>query len=170
KMATSAQLLDTSAGANQIFYLDGMKVGAATAHGIAKDRIATIDVKKLNGATEIHIATLAAPRERNADGSTGPIRFKVTDRQMADSGRHEVGTMELSRTGGTTAVRSREKFEGLVFVDGVQSSDKNILSKLNPKDIVNVEVIKGKMAAEQSSDPAAVNGIIRITTKAGAAK
>ena len=143
KMATSAQLLDASAGASQTFYVDGVKTDAAIAHAIASERIATVDVKKVKGAAEIHITTLATARSRNA---------------------------ELSRTGGITSSRSSQKFEGLVFVDGVQSADKNVLSKLNRNDILNVEVIKGQKAAEQSSDPAAVNGIIRITTKAGAAK
>ncbi len=115
------------------------------------------------------MTTLATPRQVTGDAATGPIRVKVTTTQAtADPGRQPTGTLHTVRIDG--AGSSNQTFDGLVFVDGVLSTDKSVLSKLNPKDIVSVEVIKGKKAAEQSSGPAAANGIIRITTKAGAAK
>jgi outer membrane receptor protein involved in Fe transport len=55
-------------------------------------------------------------------------------------------------------------FNGLLLVDGVQVSASQ-LAALKPDAIESVEVIKGAAAAKLSSDPAAANGIIRVTMK-----
>lgn len=49
----------------------------------------------------------------------------------------------------------------IVLVDGVKSS----LTDIPAEDIASVEVLKGPAAAKVYSDPAAVNGVIKITTK-----
>ena len=62
--------------------------------------------------------------------------------------------------------KARERFAGLVYVNGVLTSNA-AFEAMNPETIQSVEVIKGAVAAALSSDPAAANGIVRITTKNG---
>ena len=68
-------------------------------------------------------------------------------------------------TADTGTLTGKTSFTGLVFVDGVLSA-KDALSKLQPAEIASVEVLKGKAATEYyATDPAAANGVIRVTTK-----
>ena len=53
-----------------------------------------------------------------------------------------------------------------MIVDGV-ITDPAIANSLAPDQIVSVDVIKGASAREQYSDPRAVNGVIKITTRKG---
>ena len=56
-------------------------------------------------------------------------------------------------------------FTGLIFVDGVRAAS-DAMSRLSGEQIESVEVLKGTAASEYyTTDPAAANGVIRITTK-----
>lgn len=160
RSAARVQMVDAESP-NTTYYVDGVRSDAATAHAIPADRIGTMDVRKTNDASEIRITTLASPLPAGAERHTSVVR--VESRGPGDS----------TVTGGLAASgRPRVdlgNFPGVVFVDGVRVSDGRALGALRPGDITSIEIFKGPKARELSSDPAAVNGIIRVTTKAGAA-
>ena len=65
---------------------------------------------------------------------------------------------------------SKERtFEGVVLIDGVRASA-SAMNALSPSDIVSVEIVKGDNAAKLYAAPEAAKGVIKITTKKGAAK
>jgi beta-lactamase regulating signal transducer with metallopeptidase domain len=63
----------------------------------------------------------------------------------------------------------KESFTGMIFIDGVRSTDSQMMS-LQRDQISSVEVIKGLAAARAYNDPAAANGVIVIVTKHGGDK
>jgi hypothetical protein len=99
-------------------------------------------------------------------------RTKVQGRPMT----FEAGTMTVRsrnpgepaalKSGEQTKVRS-DKFDGVVLVNGVRA-DPTALTTLDRSLITAIEVVKGAAALKESSDPAAANGVIKITTKAAA--
>ncbi|MDO9374714.1 MAG: N-acetylmuramoyl-L-alanine amidase [Ferruginibacter sp.] len=52
----------------------------------------------------------------------------------------------------------------IYFVDGVELEEKNLLEKVNPNDISELNIIKEKMAIEKYG-PRAINGVIEVHTK-----
>ena len=147
-------MLDAAHGANANFYVNGVKVTAAEAHAITPNDIASIDVQKGTDAAapaDVRIVTVASA----ADGT----RY----RSAAPAG--EVASPEPSkpRELHDKTMLSNHMFAGVIFIDGVRA-DAAGLHKLDPKSIVSVEVVKGAAAAQASSDPAARNGVIKVTT------
>jgi outer membrane cobalamin receptor len=53
---------------------------------------------------------------------------------------------------------------GLILVDGVRIQAA-AFQRLNPTSFKTVDIIKGPEATKLYSDPAAANGVIKITTK-----
>ena len=64
-------------------------------------------------------------------------------------------------------LRGLQEASPLIILDGVIMSDSFWLSSLAPDSIESVEIVKGAAARRLYSDGRAVNGVIRITTKAG---
>jgi beta-lactamase regulating signal transducer with metallopeptidase domain len=123
------------------FFVNGVQVSAAEAHAIAPNRIATVNVTKVEAPTA---------------GSA--IRIVTRDAASAlDGPRHDT----------TGAAHAMAPFNGLLLIDGVRA-DPARLKTLDPKSILSIDVIKGPSAAQLSSDPAAANGIIKVVTKSGA--
>ena len=110
--------------------------------------------------TRVTVTTPGSTRTVSADshgavpGDTFTIRLKHVDERNAT----QVPTGDI---------KPRTGFAGLMIVDGV-ITDPAIANSLAPDQIVSVDVIKGASAREQYSDPRALNGVIRITTKKGA--
>ena len=97
--------------------------------------------------------TLSADSRAMAPGDTFTIRLKHADERNAT----QVPTGDM---------KPRTGFAGLMIVDGV-ITDPAIANSLAPDQIVSVDVIKGAAAREQYSDPRALNGVIKITTRKG---
>jgi hypothetical protein len=141
-------------GQAQEFYVNDVKVSAAEAHAIPANDIATVNVEKGKGAASfIRIRTVAA----TAEG--------MKYRSGAPAGSVEPNPAgSMPRTGLHEKIASNHEFGGVILINGVRATAA-ALHALDPTTIAGVEVIKGAAAAELSSDPAAKNGIIKVTLK-----
>ena len=165
KAMVEFKVISDQVAGNVVYEVDGEKVSAEKAHAIPANRIATVNVVKSSAKdgskqTIINIATLDAPvQERLAllSDTAGPRMKVALDRGVAPPLPPQGALMS----------RSKEPFAGLLFVDGVRAPE-DALSRIKPDDIASVDVIKGVAARAISSDPAAANGIIKVTTKAAA--
>jgi hypothetical protein len=169
----SAQKMQLLSSDSARYQVNGVAVSAAEANGIPANRITSIQVMKgasaPDGKALVSITTRepgdtsggSAVRTRFMiiDGapSNGAKRFMITDRGAAGAGADSLPRDHL------------QQFDGVILIDGVRSSP-SAMHSLTPDDIVSVEVIKGASAASLYDAPEAKNGVIRITTKKGAAK
>ena len=166
KTATKAKLLDEAAVKNAIYKVNGEVVSAEQAHALDSKDIATVNVTKSSGEngkgdrvyTYVNIATNKGEAK---DGGT-PVFFR---KRVSEGGEEPGAAAGIEAKRGM--MKTRDRFSGLLFVDGVRAPE-DALSKLAPSDIVSIDVLKGEAAAKISSDPAAANGIIKVTTKTGA--
>ena len=142
-------LVDTT---NLTYYVNDVQVSKADADKVAAERIASVNVMKINGEGSVRIVTRA-----EGDTASGPQRRMVRDSVII------IGPGSTS--GGE--VRTRTGFTGLMIVDGV-ITDPAVANSISPDQIVSVDVIKGPSATAQYSDPRAANGVIKITTKKAA--
>ena len=152
KVVVQAKLLDEAGAKNVVYVVDGAVVSADKAHVLNPNQIAAVRVSKgkptntsgtASVVTTVNITTSASD-ERLVPVSVGSDSMKASAERVAGAG---------SAT-----------FTGLLYVDGVLQSS-NSLAALSPNDIASVEVLKGAAAAKISTDPAAANGIIQVTTK-----
>ena len=181
-------MIDT---AQVVYYVNNVAVSKADADKIAAENIASVNVLQKGAASggQVRIVTRSIG---SADSAPTRMSYVRTD---ADPTRVTVTTPGSTRTvsadshgvvpGDTFTIRlkhvdernatqvptgdikPRTGFAGLMIVDGV-ITDPAIANSLAPDQIVSVDVIKGASAREQYSDPRALNGVIRITTKKGA--
>jgi hypothetical protein len=153
-----AKMLDERALDRTTFYLNGAKVTAREAHAVTPNQIATIRVEKGQGdEPTIFITTngQAAAPETATDRSA----LKRLHATMHGEGAQPTGTMKLRTPGPDNQLMS-----GLILVDGVRI-DRAAFQRLAAKDFKTVDIIKGPEAKKLYSDPAAANGVIKITTK-----
>ena len=138
------------------FYVNDARVSAADAHAIPPNDIATVNVEKglAGGASRIRIRTVAT-------GANG----------MKYRGGAPAGSVEANAAASLPRISLHDKvsssnalFSGVILINGVRA-DPAALHAIDPKNIVSVDVIKGAAAGELSTDPAAKNGIIKVTTK-----
>ncbi len=104
------------------------------------------------GPSVIRVVTVAA--------TVGGMKYRTG----APGAAGQEGASAESKRLHQKASLSRDTFSGIVLIDGTRA-DVTTLNRLDPKDIVAVDVIKGAQAAAMSNDPAAANGIIKVTTK-----
>lgn len=178
KAMVQSKMLDERAAANVVYVVNRENVSAEKAHAIAANSIVSVNVIKGStnkdgsaSPTEVRIATTdAALSANNMDfHSERDARLSLKTGDTLVSG---VSMKIYTERGGapmvtadTGTLTGKTSFTGLVFVDGVLSA-KDALSKLQPAEIASVEVLKGKAATEYyATDPAAANGVIRVTTK-----
>ena len=159
---TSAQKLRlmSSDTADAQYKVNGVLVSAAEANAIPANRIATIDVRRGVSAPDGKAIISITTREPG-DTSTGVMMTKEV-RIGGQPGEAAEGPDGLPR-------KHLQHFDGVILIDGVRSTEA-AMQALAPHDIVSVEVIKGASAASLYDAPQAKNGVIRITTKKGAAK
>lgn len=145
------------AGPTPEFYVNDVKVSAADAHAISANDIATVNVEKSDAGAVIRIKTLA--------GTSGGMKYR-TGAPAGSAEPNAAATMPRSglRELHEKLTLSDHQFDGLILINGVRA-DVAALHALDPRKIAGVEVIKGAAAEQISSDPAARNGIIRVTTK-----
>ena len=158
KTATKAKLLAENTD-GRAYFVDDVAVSAAEAHQVAPLLITKVNVSKKQssgGKDEVRIYTA---KLRTAD--TLRMRVPATAIMRYDSSEGmKIKAEHLS-------LRSKTAFTGVIIIDGVTSSER-ALALIAPDDIASVDILKGVAAAQTSSDPAAANGIIRVTTKKGA--
>lgn len=145
----------TSAGTTTLYRIDGKEVTYTEAKALSADRIASIDVKKLNrSSNEVSIRT-------NAEGTTTSLKkFEGVALAVRKDGTADTTRSLTIFKGNPTAAKA---FEGLIFIDGMKVSE-DAMKKLSPEKIQSIEVVKGA-AAEKLYGAEGSNGAIRITMK-----
>lgn len=141
-------------GTAPVFYVNGAMVTAKEAHAIRANDIASVDVQKAasgSGPATIRIQTVAVSKDGSKYRTADPNAAAAEGAEGARKSLHEKVSL------------SNHEFGGVILIDGVRA-DAAMLHRLDPKDIAGVGVIKGAAAAEMLSDPAARNGIIKVTT------
>jgi hypothetical protein len=166
------------------YYIDGRRATPAQMDALGSARIASIEVRKVNGQGEVRVTTRAA-------GDTGTsVRVQLSSEAM-ESARQARGTKQIrmrsvdsvsmkievdtvvvhgigQRASSTIRVGGgpdeRKTFSGLVVIDGVRS-DAAAMARLGQDDIVSVEVLKGSAARARYTEPEAANGVILVTTR-----
>ena len=144
------------------YFIDGVKATPAQAKALGPERIGSIEVEKFAGATpkaEVHIAT-------RKPGDPAPDGLPMKETRIDVVGGN--GSAMVAAEKGEMLARERQ-FDGVLIVDGVRVNP-SAMSTLSPDDIVSVEIIKGGRAASLYPAPEAARGVIKITTKKGAAK
>lgn len=165
KAVVHAKLIDEKAAQNAVYMVDGVVVTAAEAHAIGSKHILSVSVTKAGAAhltDAVHrlavkgdSSAYAVVNISTSDGRTkgGPVKI------VFEKGSQE-GTIETAH--GT--LTNSKGFTGLLFVDGVLAPAGS-LATLSPNEIASIEILKGEAATKVSTDPAAANGVIRVTTK-----
>ena len=152
KAVVKPKPLDNGGVKNVVYTVDGVVVSADKARSLNAKHIAAVRVSKGeltnttgNGsvATTVNITT-GASDERGVPVSVSSDIMKHSAERVAATGT--------------------KTFTGLLYVDGVLQSS-NSLAALSSNDIESVQVLKGAAAAKISTDPAAANGVIQVTTK-----
>lgn len=157
--AQKLRLLSSDSAEAQ-YRVNGVVVSAAEASAIPANRIASIEV--LKGSAAPNGKALVSITTRQAGDTASGVR--ITQRVEVGS-----GGMAISGDSAGGPRKHLDNFTGVILIDGVRSTE-SAMQALTPTDIVSVEVIKGPSAAALYDAPEAKNGVIRITTKKGAAK
>ena len=155
------------------YFVDGKQVSAEEARALGGDKITRMEMVRAQTGegAEFRVTTrmtgVSAGDEHAAD------RVHIVGNISLDTpGKGKQIILESTQAGGTETHRllpAGGDFPGLLFIDGVLAQP-SLMRTLNPDQIEKIEVVKGAAAAKLHSDPKAANGVIRITTKAGATK
>ncbi len=154
KAATGTRLVMKTQMDSAIYYVNGKQVDARVANSLMPNQIATIDINKGGARPEIRIATNGQAPIAGAEHFFGGERVTMHGRPDTTGGAMKVAIKQSSE----------QAAEALILIDGVKA-DNAKLQALDPKRIESIEVLKGAAAERLSSDPAAKNGIIQVTTK-----
>ena len=148
------------------YFIDGVQATTEQARALGPERIGTIDVTKQAFAdgkptkAEIHITT----RQPGEPASESKMRMDSRI-EIVDNGGGSAKAADAKRD----VLVGERTFEGVVMIDGLRTTSA-AMNALDPRDIVRVEIIKGASAAGLYPAPEAAKGVIKITTKKGAAK
>ncbi len=153
--ARNATLFD---GQPVTFYVNNVRVSADSAHAITAADISTVTISK-NGSQQVRMITVPYARSYFTGGDT----------LSAGSGTANTFYFKVrapGATGGqsTTTEAQKRPFVGAVIIDGV-ASDLTAMKSIDPSRIASIDVVKGPAAMQQSTDPRARDGLIRITLK-----
>jgi hypothetical protein len=149
KALVQSKMLAEKETGNVVYTVDGRTVSAAEAHAMASNRIASVNVRKEAGKDDGKVYTYVNVRTSDSTRKEAPgtVRFRTK--------------LDTERT----QMTKERAFAGLLFIDGVRAPEGS-LAKISKDDIASVEVLKGEAAVKFTNEPAAVNGVIIITTKA----
>jgi outer membrane receptor protein involved in Fe transport len=157
KAATGTRFMMKSQMDSAIFYVDGKEVEAKTANSLMPNQIATIDISKGNSARSII---------RISTNGQAPLARGQAYKGSTSVTMHGMPPVDTSN--GAVKARIAGLRDGignpLILIDGVKA-DNSQLQALDRNRILSIEVLKGDAAQKLSSDPAAKNGIITVTTK-----
>jgi hypothetical protein len=180
--AAAAKAVPLMADGGVVRYVIGDSVVSASQfRAVPAEEIASVEVRRTGAASEVRIqrrntTRSSAPRttvEREAptvavrmDSAAGTNFVRVRGRPG------DTTTIRIGSTTGSDPVSDmvRWRFDGILLIDGVEQPA-SAMQALRSDAIERVEVVKGSAAALRfPNDPRASQGIIQITTKAGAAK
>ena len=159
KAAVSAKLLAEKQSHDRVYVVDDRAVTEAEAHALVASKIATIDVRGRKSALDkdqVFITTLDKLAPPTGDNLM-KMKMAMRTRVLSDSGLKPLDEKRQL---------SKKSFDGIVMVDGVVSPLSALEDLKLSGRIESVNVIKGAAAARFSSEPAALNGIIMVKTKA----
>jgi len=140
------------------YTVDGRTVTRAEASSLSAKEVGAVQIVtgKPGELTRINIDT------RKPDGVLSSRQREP--RQRSSPGLEAVATLlDTGHAAASTESKSKTTFTGLIFIDGVLSTDAE-MKAIDRKQIESVEVLKG-VAAQQLYGPGAVNGVITIKTK-----
>jgi beta-lactamase regulating signal transducer with metallopeptidase domain len=154
KSAQQTKVLDDKHLESMSFYVNGEKVSAQTAHGIAANQIATVNVEKRNGdSATIRIVTNGKAAQADKGDPRALSGLHAAMHGEAPAEEH----MKFSTRPDSPAMA------GLLFVNG-KRVDAATFQRLDPRTIQTIDIVKGAEATKLYSDPAAANGVIKVTT------
>ena len=159
KAAAQTRLLRKSeldAATKPVYYVDGKLVDEKTANALTPNQIATIDINKAGEQPTVRISTNGQAPIARGQAYKGSTKVTVRESDVSALG----SGAEKARIAGLRDGMGNP----LILIDGVKA-DNARLQALNPDRIASINVIKGAKAQTMSSDPAATNGIIEVTTK-----
>ncbi|MEO7458298.1 MAG: M56 family metallopeptidase [Gemmatimonadaceae bacterium] len=149
KTATKAmQVQGSRIDTLRLYTINDRAASEAEVKALNANQIATVNISKANAGklSEVRITTDHFRTTRDTAG------MKVMGTNL-----REVPVQQGLRM-------SDKKFDGLVYIDGVLSSEAG-LAALSRDRILSIDVTKGEAASRISSDPAAINGIISVKTR-----
>ena len=155
--AQQAKMIDEKRMGSTTFLVNGVKVDARTAHGIAANQIATVNIRKGNGDTAT-ISIRTNGQAPLAESERGP--GALSEGLHAGSTGYAVKEAHMKLR---TPEPGNRMMAGLLFVNG-KRVDAATFERLNAADFKTVEITKGVEAVKLYNDPAAVNGVIKVTT------
>lgn len=168
QVATALQLQKVQTEKTQLdsvrYFVNDKPATAEEAHAIAANQIATVNIAKSqapSGYAVISIRTLSG-------NDTVTLKLDPATAEKLTAEQHKMLHDKIVAAGGAAVPDKMlapppHQFAGLIYIDGKLSTHAE-MAKLNPKDISTVEVLKGAAAKAIYNDPAAVNGVIQITT------
>ena len=127
---------------------------------------------------EVVVSGYQTQQRRSLSGAIGTVdtdeAFKTQVTNAAEALQGRVAGVQVTSGGGPGAapiVRIRgyattNDNSPLYVIDGIQTTDANVMRDINPKDIENISVLKDGAAAIYGAR--ASNGVIVVTTKSGA--
>jgi hypothetical protein len=158
KNARQVSLITTD---HPAYYVNNALVSTEEARAISPDNIKSIAVIKTSAQRNQPQIRIVTKDATEPDSVVGREIHRTTQSVTLDVGQpaNAPRTVRLTIVGkpGSSATPA-------VVIDGVASS-MDAMQKLNPTSIESVDVIKGPEALNQSTDPLAKNGLIRITLK-----
>lgn len=128
-------------------YIDGKKYGYEIYDLLDQDKIATVNVLKGEWAKA----------EYNAPNGVILITTKKAAQKANKQKDSPIDVEEDSKV----RIRSEDGTEPIIIIDG-KVADRKTLSKLSPKDIESIDVLKGEKALKKHNAP---NGVIIVNTK-----
>jgi beta-lactamase regulating signal transducer with metallopeptidase domain len=159
KVAGDAKLIDKQKMGDADFYVDGVRTTADEARALPASKIVSMMVEKAPAGGLPSVIRITTDGKREL--ATQPGNMKIAGGPVTvDAGK---ATFAPPGTGGRPKFSS-STFDGVVLVNGVRA-DPTALTTLDRKLITGIEVVKGAAAMKESSDPAAANGVIKITTR-----
>jgi len=153
-----AKMMDEHELAKTTFFLNGVKIAAREAHKIAPNQIERIHIEKGSaGRGTVRITTNGQPAAPEPTGERGAL-------VRMHNALHGAATPERTAPTRLRTPASADGMSGLILVDG-KRMDQAAFHKLELGDFHSVEIIKGPEAMKLYADPAAANGVIKVTTK-----
>lgn len=142
--------------------VDGVATTEAAAKAIPADRIAQMDVNKVDGRPHVFITTKPAQLTGNS-ALSDTLRVALQRNGMA-------GDTVVVRPRSALMVNTGQGGQPLLLIDGVRSSPSALEALKQDRDrIQSVEVLKGARAIERYGADAKY-GVITITTRSGGSK
>jgi hypothetical protein len=170
------------------YFVNGKEASEEEARALGGDRIARMEMVRAQAGEGAEFRVTTRLPGAQTGGQHQADRVKGVGEMVLDSvakekryhfrssgaGGDRVTTLYPSLAAGDTGkarvrVRGSGGADPLIILDGVPVESSR-LNGIDPDQIKEMEVIKGPAAAKLHSDPKAANGVIRITTKGGAAR